>query len=164
MSLLRQVASKSYSLSAVSLHLPLPITACCHLTAKSTCQILLQTLVMSVNYFAGKWPSVRWNAVCIIRLYGIYVITPPFFRNGTRRCRAITCTYCLFQNLKEVLAAKIPEHNTKVRAFRQAHNATKVGEVTLDQVRKQWISADSSLTEPHLGLSIASAEKSIGGM
>lgn len=37
-------------------------------------------------------------------------------------------------NLKEVLAAKIPEHNAKVRAFRQAHNATKVGEVTLDQV------------------------------
>ena len=40
-----------------------------------------------------------------------------------------------FQNLKDVLAKKIPEHNAKVKAFRTAHNATKVGEVTLDQVR-----------------------------
>lgn len=38
-------------------------------------------------------------------------------------------------DLKGVLAAKIPKEQERVKNFRKAHGATKVGEVTVDMVR-----------------------------
>lgn len=42
----------------------------------------------------------------------------------------------LLQNLKEVLAAIIPEKQQEVAEFRKKHGKTKVGEVTVDMVCK----------------------------
>lgn len=37
-------------------------------------------------------------------------------------------------NLKEVLADYIPKHNEKVKSFRKEHGATKVGDITVEQI------------------------------
>jgi citrate synthase len=39
-------------------------------------------------------------------------------------------------NLKEVLAKKIPAHNTKVKEFRKVHGNTVVQQINIDMVRQ----------------------------
>lgn len=43
--------------------------------------------------------------------------------------------FSTFQNLKDVLANKIPEKQKEVKEFRSKHGNTKVGEITVDMVR-----------------------------
>lgn len=50
-------------------------------------------------------------------------------------------------DLKEVFAKKYPEHAEVVKAFRKAHGNTKVGEVTVEMVRKRRL----NLTPPRKG-------------
>ena len=44
------------------------------------------------------------------------------------------CFVFVLQNLKDILANKIPEKQKEVIQFRKQYGATVVGEVTVDQV------------------------------
>lgn len=59
--------------------------------------------------------------------------TSPFVQHQRQRSAGSGDTHS-GTDLKEVLADYIPKHNEKVKAFRKEHGATKVGDITVDQI------------------------------